>query len=179
MKIVSFGNFVIPRIYALDPAGPGFEFGMSLHVERFNCISKSDAKYVQIIHTSAGNAGIIRPAGHADFYPNGGIHQPACKDVPCDHSFAWIFFQQSIKDESFLGLKCDSYELFKKGKCTNGTSGIMGLTDDMPNGKFYLRTHPSKFSPALGEDGIGIKNLKIIHDTGVVQKFDKDVNLRL
>lgn len=47
----------------------------------FEPISRSDAKYVQVIHTNAGILGMQYQVGTADFYPNGGIRQPGKKEV--------------------------------------------------------------------------------------------------
>ena len=59
----------IDRITGLDPAGLNFE-----HSDVAVRIDKSDAEFVDIIHTNTGptGAGITAPLGHADFYPNGG-----------------------------------------------------------------------------------------------------------
>lgn len=46
-------------------------------------LHKSDAAYVDIIHTCAGILGIRGSIGHADFYPNGGFRQSGC----CDGTF--------------------------------------------------------------------------------------------
>lgn len=62
----------------LDPAAPGFEllYGPTEHLD------KSDADFVDIIHTSAGLLGFLAPIGHLDFYPNGGIaSQPGCSEI--------------------------------------------------------------------------------------------------
>jgi len=62
-------------VIGLDPAGPGFEFARM----RKKGLKKSDALFVDVIHTSGGSTGIYQPAGHADFYPNGGgVPQPGC-----------------------------------------------------------------------------------------------------
>lgn len=84
------GKMVIPKIFALDPSGkkflnilcflfpifnfpaPNFEFNP---VNGFEAISKTDATYVQIIHTNGGILGMQMQAGTADFYPNGGVRQ--------------------------------------------------------------------------------------------------------
>lgn len=61
----------------LDPAGPLFEF-----TEPPVRIDKSDATFVDILHTNGGIdngfLGMNRAVGHADFYPNGGRQQPGC-----------------------------------------------------------------------------------------------------
>ncbi|XP_017768412.1 PREDICTED: lipase member H-A, partial [Nicrophorus vespilloides] len=61
----------VGRITALDPALPKFEGAPAecgLHVE--------DAEFVDVVHTDVGHYGYTRPAGHVDFYPNGGKDQP-------------------------------------------------------------------------------------------------------
>lgn len=69
----------IRRITGLDPARPSFEI---LNFLGLNWLNKSDAKFVDVIHTSAGLEGFIRPIGHADFYPNGGEPpQPGCEKL--------------------------------------------------------------------------------------------------
>lgn len=64
-------------VLGLDPAGPGFEFAKL----QKKGLKKSDALFVDIIHTSGGSTGIYHSAGHADFFPNGGsVPQPGCYD---------------------------------------------------------------------------------------------------
>lgn len=41
-------------------------------------LDKSDAHFVDILHTGAGILGQWGPNGHADFYINGGSSQPGC-----------------------------------------------------------------------------------------------------
>lgn len=42
-------------------------------------LSKTDANFVDVIHTNGGMLGFPISVGHADFYPNGGgIYQPGC-----------------------------------------------------------------------------------------------------
>ncbi|XP_077524014.1 pancreatic lipase-related protein 2-like [Amblyomma americanum] len=90
---------LLNRITGLDPAGPLFR---STKVE----LSKTDAKFVDIIHTNAGNLkdykfGIMSSTGHVDFHPNGGSNQPNCtdrlKDVGCSHGRAPAMFIESLK----------------------------------------------------------------------------------
>lgn len=42
-------------------------------------LDPSDAKHVHVIHTNGGFLGFLKPIGHADFYPNGGMNQKGCK----------------------------------------------------------------------------------------------------
>lgn len=45
-------------------------------------LDKTDADFVDIIHTAAGAAGYYSPLGHADFYPNSGKPpQPGCLNL--------------------------------------------------------------------------------------------------
>lgn len=44
-------------------------------------IDKSDANFVDIIHTNGNSLGLFKPLGHIDFYPNGGVAQLNCKKV--------------------------------------------------------------------------------------------------
>ncbi|CAG7836991.1 unnamed protein product, partial [Allacma fusca] len=70
----------IGRITGLDPAGPTFRF-----LENEDRLDKSDAKFVDIIHTNGGTRlwfggflGLATPLGHVDIYPNGGEMQTGC-----------------------------------------------------------------------------------------------------
>ncbi|KAL7020686.1 hypothetical protein ACKWTF_011607 [Chironomus riparius] len=158
LKKISNNHFVISKIYALDPAGPDFETKSIIHLHKsFDCISRNDADYVQIIHTNGNRYGLSKSLGHADFYPNGGMSQPGCKSDVCSHTFAWIFYQQSIRLEGgFLARQCDSYDNFQRGNCDLNEISFMGFSSNgtRPTGTYFLRTHPSKFGPALREEGL-------------------------
>lgn len=41
-------------------------------------LDRSDAAYVDVIHTNAMVQGKLEQCGHSDFYMNGGINQPGC-----------------------------------------------------------------------------------------------------
>lgn len=66
-------------IIGLDPARPLFEFPKrsdSLSLDR------SDANFVDVIHSCGGILGVQNPTGHVDFYPNsGGAPQPGCDSI--------------------------------------------------------------------------------------------------
>ena len=69
------------RISGLDPAGPFFE-----SKDAAVRLDQSDAKFIDIIHSNADltfgvGLGLAQPAGHVDFYVNGGQHQPGCPSV--------------------------------------------------------------------------------------------------
>ncbi|KAK3089709.1 hypothetical protein FSP39_005811 [Pinctada imbricata] len=66
------------RITGMDPAGPLFE-----KYDSIVRLDPGDATFVDVIHTDAlpfeeAGFGTRLPAGHIDFYPNGGGHQPGC-----------------------------------------------------------------------------------------------------
>ncbi|XP_044014117.1 lipase member I-like [Aphidius gifuensis] len=88
----------IRRITALDPAGPWFLSGVPDEYR----IDRSDAKFVDVIHTCAGVAGLRMPCGHVDYYVNRGTcDQPGClmpgMNIPCSHSRAYWLMIESIK----------------------------------------------------------------------------------
>lgn len=72
-------NFLTPeegkigRITGLDPTI--FFYAGSNNTRD---LDKSDAHFVDIIHTGAGILGQWSASGHADFYVNGGTSQPGC-----------------------------------------------------------------------------------------------------
>lgn len=66
----------LPRIIALDPAGPYFD--TRPEEKRLN---KNDAKVVQVIHSDGGTFGFLKSCGSIDFFPNGGSSQPGCKRI--------------------------------------------------------------------------------------------------
>lgn len=63
------------RITALDPALPFFATPLNNWK-----LDKTDAKFVDVIHTNGGVFGKLEYSGHADFYVNGGLLQPQCYD---------------------------------------------------------------------------------------------------
>lgn len=183
LKTLSKDRLQIPRLFALDPAAPGFEkdnllstiYGwVTFQKSEFEMISTTDAKYVQIIHTSAGSYGIEESRGHVDFFPNSGSNQMGCelefpgtRDV-CSHRRAWLYYQESVRNpDAFIALKCNSYDHFTRGKCNNQTT-FMGFSNNTEiRGNFYLVTHPNPFgTTSLGNDGLTIQKMRIIGEGG-------------
>lgn len=180
---LSDDRLIIPRLFALDPAAPGFEennfltlfYGwVTFRKTDFPMVSSSDAKYVQIIHTSIGSYGIEESRGHVDFFPNSGKNQAGCdlelpgtRDV-CSHRRAWLYYQESVKNpEAFVAIKCNSYDAFTNNTCEN-EKAFMGFSMDIgARGNFYLSTHPNPFKSSLGKDGLQNKKLIIITNDGV------------
>lgn len=67
----------IGKIFGLDPAGWGFT--KPFIISSKDRLDKTDAKWVQCIHTDSSILGTIVKLGHQDFYPNSGNSpQPGC-----------------------------------------------------------------------------------------------------
>ncbi|XP_062123610.1 hepatic triacylglycerol lipase [Drosophila sulfurigaster albostrigata] len=79
-------------IRALDPALPFFRYAQEK--ER---LTKQDADYVEVLHTSVGSYGFDRPLGHVDFYANWGSQQPGCFWHECSHWRAFALFKESLQ----------------------------------------------------------------------------------
>uniref|UniRef100_A0A1B0DD81 Lipase domain-containing protein n=1 Tax=Phlebotomus papatasi TaxID=29031 RepID=A0A1B0DD81_PHLPP len=72
-NIGKYFNGTISRITALDPAGPLFRMNST------DACNRTDAAFVDVIHTDVGVLGEKNRRGHVDFYPNRGFPpQPGC-----------------------------------------------------------------------------------------------------
>jgi hypothetical protein len=98
----------IKRITGLDPAKPLF-----ITASNDRRLDQSDAEFVQVIHTDVFQRGMLVPMGHVDFYLNGGIEQPGCKNqsaVPtgeCNHNRAPEYYAESVNTKvGFWGFRC-------------------------------------------------------------------------
>ncbi|XP_068111582.1 pancreatic lipase-related protein 2-like isoform X2 [Hyperolius riggenbachi] len=143
----------IGRITGLDPAGPYFS-----RTPPEVCLDPTDALFVDAIHTDGisigplgfGGFGVDHAVGDADFFPNGGKHQPGCGkisikhgdldtiidglldgiDIYCNHKRSWEFFIATILHPSgFVAYPAPSYKAFQKGSgfpCDSGECSIMG-----------------------------------------------------
>lgn len=68
-------GILFDRLTGLDPALPFFT---TIHKD--SKLDRTDARFVDVVHTNSGIFGKIEPSGHIDFYLNGGQTQPACID---------------------------------------------------------------------------------------------------
>ncbi|XP_054710963.1 uncharacterized protein LOC129220557 [Uloborus diversus] len=120
------------RISGLDPATYQFS-----NVSPRSKLDKSDALFVDVIHTDGGGIGMLETVGHVDFYPNGGEVQVGCtasnsirsllekgvvegaRTVVCSHMRAPLLFTDTInaKHCSMLASACDSWENYVAGQC--------------------------------------------------------------
>lgn len=143
-------NGKIGRIIGLDPAGILFTHPYVIN-KKFR-LDRSDARFVQIIHTAGGSIGSDLSAGHQDFYPNLGISsQPGCTylfveaalpgEILCSHYRAVEFFIVSLNPRNkFIGFKCDSGRSFMDGLCFNNSTDVIGIFSKGIYGDFYLST---------------------------------------
>ncbi|KMQ84535.1 pancreatic triacylglycerol lipase, partial [Lasius niger] len=128
-------------VAGLDPALPGFNLAGP-----GSRISRSDAQYVEIIHTNGDQLGFSTPIGDSDFYPNGGKMQSGClEDVggACSHARSYIYFAESI--DGLLGFharKCSSFARFISGLCKNRDTSLMGhKLQSYARGTYFLLTN--------------------------------------
>nr|XP_050041793.1 pancreatic lipase-related protein 2-like [Dermacentor andersoni] len=149
---------LVGRITGLDPAGPLFEsYGVHL--------TKDDAAFVDVLHTSIGRGwtdvvqgrlGMSTSCGHVDFYPNGGREQPGCwRFSSCSHSKATEFYAESVRECDFPTRSCKSYADFVAGKCAPScedgrTCGHMGHPARVPlTGDHFTKTTKQQCPPRV------------------------------
>ncbi|CAH1236366.1 unnamed protein product [Diabrotica balteata] len=133
----------VDRIVGLDPAGPLFTVKNTA-----NRLDRTDAKFVQVIHTNGGTLGFGEAIGHADYFPNGGESQPGCGwDLvgTCSHSRAYAYYSESLQ-HNFLARRCTDIKQYKKGNCKKidvNDFSVMGrfTVDYNARGSYYLLTN--------------------------------------
>jgi len=124
LKLRKLTGQSVARISGLDPAGPFLEF-----VPEAGRIDKTDATFVDVIHTDSTFFGSQLSLGHVDFFANGGRgedQQPGCL-IPliaglgftafaCGHPFGTMYYMRTIKGEMFTGCKCikSKFQFFKQ-----------------------------------------------------------------
>lgn len=134
----------VSRITGLDPAKPLFELAKLRHR-----LDSGDADFVDVIHTTGLTLGVFLPAGHADFYPNGGLTQPGCGDnlcklrigrnkkvvssksgfiADCDHARAYKYYLESISNpRGFRACSCSSMIKMERGRCSCGAAEVADM----------------------------------------------------
>ncbi|KAK9892115.1 hypothetical protein WA026_018318 [Henosepilachna vigintioctopunctata] len=173
-KFIDITGKKLPRIVALDPAGPLFI--LRPDSRRLN---KKDADVVSVVHTDADKLGFPDNCGTLDFFPNGGDNQPGCwtvdlakistyvEPVTCDHSRAWDFFVEAVNNtNSFLARKCASNWYSKNEDCTDEVVA-MGDLETKATGSFYLETNEHRpYSKPL----LKLKKKDAVEKVNVTQK---------
>ncbi|XP_028167852.1 lipase member I-like [Ostrinia furnacalis] len=129
----------IGRITALDPAKPCFgraDFRLG----------RRDAKFVQVVHSSAGVLGLEQPVGHVDIYVNGVlVKQPECLDrgitIECDHAQAWRLYAASVMDEGALtGRQCGNWDELMRADCQGNLTALGFSCSDNSRGMFLYKS---------------------------------------
>lgn len=90
------------KITGLDPAAPLIPDDLTERLDR------TDAIYVEVIHTSTNWLGMEAAVGTASFYINGGRTEFTIRD-PLGinaHTEAYIIFARSVRGELFIGYPC-------------------------------------------------------------------------
>ncbi|XP_066988289.1 pancreatic triacylglycerol lipase-like, partial [Macrobrachium rosenbergii] len=149
-------NGPVGRITGLDPAGPGFE-GASDDVR----LDKSDAAFVDVIHTSACPQskiclGLSGSFGHVDFFPNGGGSQPGCEVLGpvgdalsgCSHKRAYEYWTESVNGlTKFKSVPCPDWNSFRAGNCVACGQGCLNMgvhVNKQLRGDYYLETNANR-----------------------------------
>ncbi|XP_058057008.1 lipase member H-like [Anopheles bellator] len=134
----------LAAVVALDPAGPLFFTDQP--EER---VDRSDARYVEVIHTNTGMLGHREALGQADFYPNGGSVQPGCSTTRCSHKRAVDYFRKSLESARplYVARRCETNLV--SAACA-GTVGIMGGD---PIDRFKVKSQ-GLFFLTIGDSGV-------------------------
>ncbi|XP_056450480.1 lipase member H-like [Gadus chalcogrammus] len=118
-------NGSIGRITGLDAAGPMFAGKLPEYR-----LDRTDAQFVDVIHTDIDALGLREPLGHIDFYPNGGADQLGCPKTilkgvayfKCDHQRSTFLFMESLnKTCEIRAFPCTTYDDFLDARCTDCT----------------------------------------------------------
>ncbi|VVC86499.1 unnamed protein product [Leptidea sinapis] len=126
-------NATVGRITALDPARPCFAGAARRRLTR------DDARFVHVVHSSAGVVGLESAVGHADVYVNGLEGRlPECRARPvpleCEHAAAWRLYADSAKTASGNGLpgrRCRDWAELQSGRCDGEPTNLgFGCRDD-------------------------------------------------
>lgn len=150
-------SFRLPFITGMDPAGPEF-----FDEPASNRLDKTDANFVQIIHTNGCNVlnacvGLPDVMGHVDFFPNGGEHQPGCTiggdwmDLlvgGCSHGKSIKYWIESINGATpFKSHPCQDWASYEGGSCSGCGQGCLNMGFQVSHslqGTYYLETNTNK-----------------------------------
>lgn len=116
-------------------------------------LHKTDARYVEAIHTNCGGLGIKERVGTSDFYPNSGYFQPGCGYTQAEYFGQLITYpisQQLQEKLTKFNQKSHSrvIDLFVESLSNNQFQAI-SCDDNTAFNKFHLIQH-AKFCPMRG-----------------------------
>ncbi|XP_072947739.1 phospholipase A1 member A-like isoform X1 [Epargyreus clarus] len=172
-------NVTIGRLTGLDPAGPCFR-----HYGPEDRLDKSDADFVQTVHSNIDGLGIATPVGHVSFYINGGEHQPGdiiwlyC-NLFCSHVRAYTVWLSALSNpKQFIAIQCDSVQQARERNCYDRqpqVTNILGLdTDQSKPGIYYLSTY-NGYPFYLGKKGLKreydfeLSRMKMFNEKDVIE----------
>lgn len=131
----------VARITALDPAKPCFGRAAA---RRGASLARTDAAFVQAVHSSAGVLGLMEPVGHADVYVNGLGPQPECARAEgltfdCDHNVSWRVYAESAwrGGAGMPAHRCRSWRELGASACS-GRRAILGYHCSNTSRGIYL-----------------------------------------
>lgn len=130
----------LKAIYGLDPAGPAFTFPFDVGAAKR--LDKTDAQYVQCIHTARLTLGVNSNCGHGDFYPDSGFKLPGCLGPICSHLRVVKLFRSSLdRNNTFVGTHCntDISAKLRRYECSTNRDS-MGIYNNKGTGQYYLYT---------------------------------------
>ncbi|KAK7590574.1 hypothetical protein V9T40_002187 [Parthenolecanium corni] len=149
--------YKLPRITGLDPALPLFTTS-----NKDAKLDKTDANFVDVLHTDALIEGKAERCGHIDFYMNGGMEQPGCWNgnildcFQCNHVRAPAYFAESITSKvGFWGWPCKGFWHYIVKKCKPQTpTTLMGENVDYNSTGYYIVHTAAKSPYAIGRNYI-------------------------
>ncbi|XP_050535300.1 pancreatic triacylglycerol lipase-like isoform X2 [Daktulosphaira vitifoliae] len=136
-------NSSLQRITGLDPASPLFD----AYIISNEMLDKSDAAFVDVVHTNIAYKGKSSPLGNIDFYANNAFIQPSCGfNSSCSHVRAVEYYAESIMGKTdFLAAKCMSYLLYTFDFCSaSNVSSLVRMGEHTPRtakGIYYFTTN--------------------------------------
>ncbi|XP_026315448.1 pancreatic triacylglycerol lipase-like [Hyposmocoma kahamanoa] len=120
-----------------------------------NALRRTDANYVEIIHTETTEFGMANAVGDVDFYPHGGNDQPGCvaaeanaaADTACSHNRAWELFAASLTHGRIIGNKCPSPRDAMSDEPCIGFTLALGTNDMVKYGSGAFRLETTEVYP--------------------------------
>lgn len=138
-------------IYGLDPAG--IFFCGPIPFDQDQRLDSSDARFVQVIHTTDNYFGCSTDSGDQDFRPDAGIvPQAAClkpkltsslspEMITCSHLQAVQYFRYSLNVTNvYEGKRCNGAALYDLQFCNRNPTDRLGPHSERMGGRFYLDT---------------------------------------
>jgi hypothetical protein len=133
----------IPRISALNP------MNVTQINNKTNVLNSTNVQMFDVIFTvDPKSLGFNKNIGKVSFFPNGG--QDCLNRTECNTERAFKLWSESVankNNETFISIKCSSWENFKENNCENGKNAFMGfdLDANTPEGTYYLQTRKYPF----------------------------------